>query len=251
MIVGIIGLGVVGGTLKRWFEKYTLHKILVLDPDKGHNDNLKNCNAIFICIPVKSNVYGQNTKALYDAVKLAKSATDKVFIRSTVLPGTNDFFGTIAMPEFLTARRCDEDMQKLPLVFGQVEEHFANNLFPSKEKVFVSNTEAELAKFTHNCFGAVKVTYFNMISRMCSHRKIDYQKVLKAANITGFLGHEHLQVPGPDGKKGYGGACFPQNMEALQGHLHALSEKLKISSFDKEYKLISDIIKLNKEYRGE
>ena len=31
----------------------------------------------------------------------------------------------------------------------------------------------------------------------------------------GRIGHSHLSVPGPDGKKGFGGSCFPKDIQAL------------------------------------
>jgi UDPglucose 6-dehydrogenase len=31
----------------------------------------------------------------------------------------------------------------------------------------------------------------------------------------GRVGHSHLSVPGPDGKLGFGGSCFPKDMQAI------------------------------------
>ena len=31
----------------------------------------------------------------------------------------------------------------------------------------------------------------------------------------GRIGHSHLAVPGPDGKNGFGGSCFPKDIQAM------------------------------------
>ncbi len=70
------------------------------------------CDAIFVSVPVLSCANGQDQGVLNDMVRLAKSHTGVVFIRSTVLPGTADKLGCIAMPEFLTERRAQQDMNR-------------------------------------------------------------------------------------------------------------------------------------------
>lgn len=251
MKIGLIGVGAVGGTLKEWLSINTFHELKCYDPDRGMRDDLIGCEAIFVSVPVPSMMYGQDLKIIAESVVKAKKITDKVFIRSTVLPGTNDSFGTISMPEFLTERRAYYDFDKLPMVFGRVDKDFVDKIFPNKEKIFVSNMEAELAKYTHNCFGAMKVTYFNMIKRLCDAKEADFEKVKQAAKITGFLGEEHMQVPGHDGKLGFSGKCFPTNMESLENHLKVLSDHRSLKQdFTLEANLIGLIRKLNFSYRG-
>lgn len=208
-----------GGALKRWFEKNTDHILRIYDPPKGFSEPLNGCDAIFISIPVIPGLTGQDTTDLEKAVTIAKHFTKNVFIKSTVLPGTADRLECIAFPEFITERRADEDMNDLPFLIGQCDWNFASKLFPNKNLVFMKNAEAELAKFTHNCFGAMKVAYFNMIYGLCVDLKIDFEEVKRGAFITGFVEKEHTHVPGPDGKFGYGGKCFPENMDALNKFL--------------------------------
>ena len=241
MILGLTGLGTVGGTLERWLTENTKHTLLRYDPDKGHKDSLEGSEAIFVSVPAA------NISILEEAVKHAKKFSDTVFIRSTVLPGTNDRLGTIAMPEFLTERTAYEDFCKLPVVCGVGKGHetmqLLANVLPNKQKIFVSNTEAELAKYAHNCFGAMKVTYFNMIHNLCEKLGAEYQSVLAAASHTGFIESEHTQVPGHDGKFGYGGRCFPENVETMYKFLYR-------NRFDEESKFFEAIKQLNAKYRG-
>lgn len=220
MKIGVIGVGVVGGALVSWFEAKTNHQIAKWDPEKNMTDDLRNSDAIFICIPVRPNRSGQDQSGLEECVKYAKGFSDRVFIRSTVLPGTNDRLGTISCPEFLTARIANEEMERLPILAGDCDPQFISEIFPEKIYKIVRNTEAELAKFAHNCFGAMKVTYFNMIFKLCQDLDLDYENVREAVLMSGFINKPHTQVPGPDGKLGYGGACFPENMEAMSKWFH-------------------------------
>lgn len=251
MNIGIVGVGVVGGTLKDWLNVNTFHQVKCYDPGKGMYDDLIGCDAIFISVPVDATMYGQDSKVLLESVVKAKKITNKVFIRSTVLPGTNDSLGTISMPEYLTERRAYDDFDKLPLIFGTVDENFVKEIFPTKKIIIVKNVEAELAKYTHNCFGAFKVTYFNMIKKLCDAKGANFEKVKEAANVTGFLGKEHMSVPGPDFKYGFGNKCFPTNMESMEMHLRVINDNKSLDQdFNLEAELFSLIRKLNFKYRG-
>lgn len=223
MKIGLIGVGVVGGTLLKYLKEKTTHEVACWDPAKGLEDDLTGCAAIFISVPVPAGGDGQDLQHLRPSVDLAKTITDQVYVRSTVLPGTNDELGTIAMPEFLTERRAYQDFCELPILVGApLKGKFMPNIgeiFPEKKIVRVSNTEAELAKFTHNCFGAMKVTYFNIIHATCEKLGANFDMVKLGASLTGFIGEEHTQVPGPDGKFGFGGKCFPENIAAMKNFM--------------------------------
>jgi len=56
--VGIIGLGNIGSLHKRIYEKLGVKDIKLLDPEKGYIDNMKDVEAISLCVP---NIY----KSLY------------------------------------------------------------------------------------------------------------------------------------------------------------------------------------------
>lgn len=242
MKIGIIGCGVVGGTLYRWLLENTRHQIARLDPARKLADDLSKSDAIFICIPVEPDAHGQDQHLLKDVVMTAKGWSEKVFIRSTVLPGTNDELGTISNPEFLTDRQADSDMRNLPVLVGHIDRRFISRIFKNKEIRIVGNKEAELAKYAHNCFGAMKVTYFNIIKDLSERMGISYEHTLYAANCTGYLGSQHLQVPGPDGKYGYSGKCFPPNIESFKNYLGS-------KYLNKERSFFEAIQDLNEVYR--
>lgn len=245
MKVGIIGVGVVGGALNRYLERNSKHTILCSDPALAMNDDVTAADAVFICVPVPNAPIGgpevQDLSIVRESIGRIKSANPSipVFIRSSVLPETCDQlsqeFGVtvIALPEFLTERTCDADFEEQPILAGTAGSLMAHAklclIFDKKTVHPVLNKEAELAKYTHNCFGALKVTYFNSIYQFCTRLGISYENVLKGALLSGYINKPHTQVPGPDGKFGYGGKCFPKDMEAFGYNNNLLREASRIN----------------------
>ena len=64
-------------------------------------------------------------------------------------------------------------------------------------------------------FGALKVSYFNGIYDICKKLGLSYENVQKGVLLSGYINEPHTQVPGPDGKFGYGGKCFPKDVNAF------------------------------------
>jgi nucleotide sugar dehydrogenase len=226
------GLGIVGGALVKWLEEAGQHTVRIRDP-KGRNDDFSSCVAIFIAVPVPT----EETTGLQDLSILTNCIEEAnalykgkpIFVRSTVLPGTCDRFASCfgakvyAMPEFLTERTAHDDMAKLPVLAG-VSGHdeaiaILFQVFNPKPVWIASNFEAELAKYTHNCFAALKVNYFNVIKEVCEAYGADYTAVMLAAVMTGFIEPTHTHVPGPDGKYGFGGKCLPKDLHAFVTYL--------------------------------
>ena len=70
------------------------------------------------------------------------------------------------MPEFLTERTYIEDFKWQPMVFtGDIE--LLKKIFPGKKHIDMTSEEAEMVKYAHNVFGALKVTYFNCVYDLC------------------------------------------------------------------------------------
>ena len=76
--------------------------------------------------------------------------------------------------------------------------------------------EAEMAKYLTNAFLATKVTFANEMFQICEALNIDYVKVIEAAKLDKRLGDSHWKVPGPDGDFGFGGHCFPKDLNAIK-----------------------------------
>ncbi len=212
MVIGIIGVGFVGGALKSWFKEHTGHDLRLYDPAKGHLDPTDNCAATFICVPVPTTVEGQDYTQLESAIYRASGA---IFIRSTVLPGTNDRYGTYSCPEFLSEKTAEKDVERMGILTGGTELGFIQEVFPGKHIIQMSNKECELAKYAHNAMGSIKVNFFNLIYGICRDTGCDYEKVLSGVLMSGHINEAHTRVPGPDKQFGFGGTCFPKDLKAL------------------------------------
>jgi nucleotide sugar dehydrogenase len=247
MKLGIIGLGFVGGTLKKWLENETQHELLLSDTAKGYDDDIFKSDAIFICVPVPTKENDCQDYSIFEDV--CQNLPDvPIFIRSTVLPGTCTYLGDkfnrqiCALPEFLREKTVLNDFYKLPIICGshsQFIKIILEEIFSDKHIIIMSNEEAEMCKYTHNCFLAMKVTFFNMIYSKCQQQDINYQSIVNGLVSLGSIKQNHTQVPGNDGKFGYGGTCFPKDMRAFS----------KFIDFDNN-NLIDYLIKMNTKFRN-
>lgn len=238
--VGIIGCGFVGGALKDWLEKNNPEcKLFISDPYKGYNDDLSGIDIAFLQIHVQTEDDGTQDLTLMKEL-IRKLPDVPVFVRTTILPGTSERLSAETghtvyyLPEFLTERTFIEDFANQTMVFTG-EHELLERIFIGKKHVCMSSLEAELTKYMHNVFGAYKVTYFNACREYCEQMGVDWEKVHDGMLLSGYINDTHTFVPGPDGKLGYGGKCFPKDVNAfaamtkgtpmgiLLEHLHELN----------------------------
>ena len=219
--VGIIGCGFIGTALKNWLEENNTNvETRVSDPPKGMNDDINDCDAYFIQIHIPTEEDGTQDLTLLKSIVNNLPCSRPIWIRTTILPGTAELLqqetGRLVyhMPEFLTERTYLEDFKWQPMVFtGDIE--LLKKIFPGKKHIDMSSEEAELVKYAHNVFGALKVTYFNCIYDLCQKKGFDYSKVREGVLGSTYINDVHTLVPGPDGKLGYGGKCFPKDVNAF------------------------------------
>ena len=165
-----------------------------------------------------------------------------IVIRSTVPPGTSDSLGCYFMPEFLTEKKYIQDfINNETWIFGlkgsdsdnefmdKIKKLFdlshKNNKIKYNNVNFVKNSEAEMIKYFKNCYLSTKVSFCNEIYEFCSKKNINYDIVRKLACDDKRIGHSHSMVPGPDGKKGFGGTCFPKDTNALLTEMKKINMK--------------------------
>ena len=243
--VGIVGCGFVGGALKVWLEENNKDvRIFVSDPPKGMNDDLSQVDVAFVQIHVPTENDG--TQDLTLMTNLIKGLPNvPVFVRTTILPGTSERLSketghqVCYMPEFLTERTYIEDFRHQTMVFtGAVD--LLIKIFPGKKFTVMSPLEAEITKYCHNVFGAYKVTYFNAVREYCEKMGADWAKVHTGCLLSGYINDMHTYVPGPDGKRGYGGKCFPKDVNAFA----------KLTEGQPLGKLLAPLHELNVHFRG-
>jgi len=218
--VGIIGCGIIGGALRRWLSEHNPHcNLLVSDSAKGFTDDISTADIYFISIHIPTE---DNSTQNFDLLRnIIRNLPDKpIFIRTTLIPGTTDLLrkelnkNIYFMPEFLSERTAYEDFCKQPMIFCG-ENDLLNKIFVGKENKIMTSLEAEITKYAHNVFGAVKVTYFNGVYRLASKYNCNYENIREGILLSGYINDTHTMVPGHDGKFGYGGKCFPKDVNAF------------------------------------
>lgn len=176
--------------------------------------------------------------AAYD-VGRGLATTDRyitVVVRSTVPPTTTEMritrileqasgkkvgegFGVAMNPEFLRAVTNEQDFARPWItVIGTSDRYTAeimDNLYMPFGALIVrcTPTEAEMIKYVNNVYNAVKISYFNEVSAICSQLGIDGNLIGAAVARTA----ESMWNPlyGTRGGVPYGGACLPKDTVAF------------------------------------
>lgn len=229
--VGVIGNGFVGESQAFAFSPTTDLRIYDIDPNKAsHTKNeLNECDFIFVCVPTPMKKDGSQDLSFIEKV-FEKAITGPIYIiKSTILPGTTTKLQTqypnlsiIFSPEFLTERTAKLDMlTQARIVLGgdsdltsKVEELFKQR-FMNKHIIKTDSTTAELIKYMNNTFFATKVSIINEFKLLADKLGANWDDALYGFASDGRVGDSHLHVPGPDGRLGYGGTCFPKDVNAL------------------------------------
>jgi UDPglucose 6-dehydrogenase len=250
--VGIIGGGFVGNAVAHGFRRVTGVKVYDVDPDKAthHFNEVAEQDFVFVCVPTPTNAESgdQDTSILRSVVHRIEAAADDgwdvgtVVVKSTVLPGVvinlvHAYPGLrfLSNPEFLMERTAVYDFRNPKrVVIGSdlvsavhamdLEELYREMLGPMIQPPFihVKHDTAALIKYASNCFSAVKISFFNHVKQICDKLGLNYADVLHGVLGSGWVNPMHTRVPGPDGRPGFGGKCFPKDMMALARYMAEL-----------------------------
>ncbi len=264
--IGIIGAGMVGGNLKRYFEEvrgYARSKDLFVydaNPDKRLTDDINQAAIIFVAVPTPRARSGAcDTSALDTAIGMLRGEKI-VVLKSTIPPGTTERYQQkypqhhfLFNPEFLTESRSWEDMLRpdrqivahtasrpghASAVLGVLPEAFFSSpgTLGTYTFVRVNATEAELGKYAGNVFGALKVAYANILFDIATALENSLQR---SGTPTPVLYDHVRQILAHDRRigdswldvdhgsyRGFGGYCFPKDTSALIAAARSLFLKM-------------------------
>ena len=229
--VGVIGNGFVGEAISFAFSSVSDMYVYDTNPLKSLDDleSVHNCDFVFICVPTPMFEDGSQDLS-YVKSTFEKATSRPVYIlKSTVLPGTTEKLSEkysnikiIFSPEFLTERTAKLDMltQSRIILGGELSltekvKTLFNQRFKIKNIIQTDSKTAELTKYMNNTFFATKVSIMNEFKLLCDKIGANWEDALKGFVSDGRIGDSHLNVPGHDGKLGYGGTCFPKDVNAL------------------------------------
>ena len=263
-LVGIVGHGFVGKAVERSFQPEVSR--FIVDPNYGTTiDQLveKRPSLTFVCTPTPVDDNGAIDAAVTrDAIlKLIRNSKSAVVLKSTVTPDEMDkicrtlhaedaLSRFVYAPEFLTEKNADQEFcEPNYSVFGGYETsvdelcsfyHHNTSVVFSKNVHLVGHVEAAYIKYAVNSFLAMKVIFFNQLRDYCEEQPWSTNPMVVAKSVAAEprIGTTHWRAPGFDGKKGFGGACFPKDISAM------------VSS-TKKFSLMEKVLEINSEYRKE
>ena len=224
-------------------------KIYDVDKEKCYNtfdDVVNHSDVVFVSVPTPMNKEGVIDLSIVESVfadinrnyNTNRTDTAVFVLKSTVVPGTTRSLkqkypnlSIVFNPEFLTERHARFDfLNQSRIVLGFEEDVSVGEANTTVEKMkklynlrFSSNNfiatnyeTAEMIKYFNNLFFAVKVSFMNEMKLVAEKlQTINWDKAVKGFVSDGRVGDSHLQVPGPDGKLGFGGSCFPKDINAF------------------------------------
>lgn len=198
-------------------------------------EGIRDAKIIFLALPTPPGEDGSADlkyilKVSDDLGSLLKDYT-VIVDKSTVPVGTADkvrdrisanakvIFDVVSNPEFLREGVAVEDFMKpervvigtnSPQARKVMETLYAPFVRQGNPLVFMDERSAELTKYAANAFLATKISFMNEIANLCEMVGADVDSVRKGIGTDSRIGKRFL-FPGI----GYGGSCFPKDVQAL------------------------------------
>jgi UDPglucose 6-dehydrogenase len=175
---------------------------------------------------------------IVDKSTVPVGTADKV--RDRIAAGAKVEFDVVSNPEFLREGVAVEDFMKPDrVVIGTKSEKakkimetlYAPFVRQGNPLVFMDERSAELTKYAANSFLATKISFMNEIANLCELLNADVDAVRKGIGTDSRIGKRFL-FPGI----GYGGSCFPKDVQAL----HKSSEEVNYG-----FKILDAVMEVN------
>lgn len=224
------------------------------------SDGIKNAEVIFLALPTPPGEDGSADlqyilKVADDLGHLLEKYT-VVIDKSTVPVGTADKvsaaiaknskveFSVVSNPEFLREGVAVDDFMKPDrVVIGTssekakkiMEQLYAPLVRQGNPIIIMDEKSAELTKYAANSFLATKITFMNEVANMCELVGADVDMVRKGIGSDTRIGKRFLFAG-----IGYGGSCFPKDVQAL-----AKSSK----DVDYDFKILNAVMETNQKQK--
>ncbi len=249
--IGCIGQGWVGKHIADNFESrgFSVVRYSKESPHNGNAEKITDCDIVFIAVPTPTTAKGFDSSIVAGVLKLVGKGKAAV-IKSTMLPGTTDQLQkknpdkfVFHAPEFLREAQAAKDVahpnRNIIGVPDQPKSRKSEALKNAKLVISVlpkspyelicSAKEAELIKYTSNCFLTLKVIYGNLIYDLAGSLGLDYEKVIDAVGADARIGKSHFIVDKK--KRGAGGNCFIKDFAAFRKFFEEIVKDHKGAEF--------------------
>ena len=251
--IGIVGNGFVGSSVFYGFSPQTgcdaQVKLYDIVPEKSLyslSEVVNLSDFIFVSVPTPSNSDGSiNLGVIYEVFEEINNCKDKyidniILLRSTVTPGTTKALQEkypslkiVFNPEFLTERSAKFDfINQSRFILGGDKQNtrMVADLFKwrfgSTIPIIETDYEtAELIKYMNNCYFATKISFMNEMKMIAHECGANWEDAMEGFLRDGRIGHSHVSVPGHDGRRGFGGSCFPKDIQAMINFSESLDIK--------------------------
>ncbi|PKP46887.1 MAG: UDP-glucose 6-dehydrogenase [Bacteroidetes bacterium HGW-Bacteroidetes-11] len=172
-------------------------------------------------------VVTKSTVPVGTAAKVKSALQDELRKRDVSIP-----FDVASNPEFLKEGAAIDDFLKPDRIVVGLESPKAEELMKSLYKPFTLNghpiiimdiTSAEMTKYAANSMLATKISFMNDIANLCEIVGADINMVRKGIGSDSRIGNKFI-YPGI----GYGGSCFPKDVQALIKTAHLFKYELRV-----------------------
>lgn len=280
--IGIVGFGFVGRAIVHGFRDRV--KFYINDPKLKDSVSIEEivqeCELIFIGVPTPMNTKtGEIDASIMNRVitdiygtQIQLGKRPIVIIKSTITPDAlrrykddNTGLRLVMNPEFLTEKHAYLDfLNQTRIVLGGdpedteiVGDFYQQNGFSHVQQWHMSLEAAALVKYMGNTFLALKLSFMNEWYRLAQEtgQEPEWESIVAAFLGDGRIGNSHVNVPGPDGRLGWGGKCLvgsemvfvqdkktswivAMSIEELCDHYmtNDIKQYLKIASYDLMHK---------------
>lgn len=235
MKIGICGWGFVGQAIA--FGLKNKHKIIPYDPyqlPESKLESLLGCKFIFLSVPTPMTPTGELDCSIigelvyklselnYKGLVVIKSTVTPIFIHELI--NRHSDIKILVNPEFLTERFAHNDFitTRWVIIGGDriaAEEllAFYKDLFdPNIPHAIVTAEAAAMMKLSTNTIFSSKIAVFNELRKLWdSFEYGPWEDVIEAIKLDDRISNHHTSVPGPDGQWGFGGKCFPKDLNGM------------------------------------